>query len=264
MLGRNPDGTPVGVSFLHADSRKYCVAEDVLVDFHQGSVVSDAYGAYASVLDGRANVIHAACWAHARRRFHEAMMSGDARAKEPLKRIRQMYKAHEQIGKLVQRIGKSRVRHGQNLSQEEIDHIVVNRRQKRIGKSMDLLSDWNKTELARALPKSALGSAVIYLHNQMPKLRHCLNHARIDLDNNIIERAIRGVAIGRKNWLFAGSTQGAKRAALLISLVGTCRMLEIDPAAYFAEVMLRMKMRPEGADCADLTPLQWKIAQDRT
>jgi hypothetical protein len=84
------------------------------------------------------------------------------------------------------------------------------------------------------------------------------------LDNNIIERAIRGVAIGRKNWLFAGSTQGAKRDALLISLVGTCRMLEIDPAAYFAEVMLRMKMRPEGADCADLTPLQWKIAQDRT
>ena len=157
-----------------------------------------------------------------------------------------------------------RTSNGQNLSQDQIDAIVVNRRKKHIGKHMDQLSDWNKAELVRALPKSALGSAVIYLHNQMPKLRHCLSHARIDLDNNIIERAIRAVAIGRKNWLFAGSVEGAKRAALLISLVGTCRMLEIDSTAYFCDVLMRVKARPEGADCTDLTPMQWKKSQCRS
>jgi len=90
------------------------------------------------------------------------------------------------------------------------------------------------------------------------RLKLCLDHARIDLDNNIIERAIRAVAVGRKNWLFAGSDEGAKRAALLISLAGTCRMLDLDPVAYFSDVLLRMRIRPEGADCADLTPIQWK------
>ena len=80
----------------------------------------------------------------------------------------------------------------------------------------------------------------------------------MDLDNNVIERAIRPIAIGRKNWLFAGSQDGAERAALLISLVGTCRMLDVDPVAYFADVLLRVRVRPEGSSCADLTPNQWK------
>jgi len=258
MLGRAPDGTPVGVSFLHFDSRKYEVAKTILEGFHRGTVVSDGYEAYSSALDPRPDVHHAGCWAHARRRFHEALLSGDPRAKEPLKQIKLMYQAHADIGRLVGRIRKHGLSVGQDLSQERIDAIVVNRRQKRIGKHMKLLEDWNRKEQVHVLPKSKLGSAVIYLNNQLPRLKLCLSHARIDLDNNIIERAIRAVAIGRKNWMFAGSVEGAKRAALLISLVGTCRMLDIDPVAYFADVLLRVRMRPEGAACTDLTPLMWK------
>ena len=258
MLGRAPDGTPVGVSFLHFDSRKYEVAKEILKDFHDGSVVSDGYEAYASALIDHPGVLHAACWAHARRRFHEALLSGDARAKEPLKQIKAMYKEHANIGRLIERIREHRKGLEQEFSQEQIDAIVVNRRRKRIGKHMKLLEDWNKAELAYALPKSKMGSAIIYLNNQFPRLKLCLDHARIDLDNNIIERAIRAVAVGRKNWLFAGSDEGAKRAALLISLAGTCRMLDLDPVAYFSDVLLRMRIRPNDADCADLTPIQWK------
>lgn len=87
----------------------------------------------------------------------------------------------------------------------------------------------------------------------MAKYLEC---ARVDLDNNIIERAIRPVAIGRKNWLFAGSEEGVQRAALLISLAGTCKMLDIDPQAYFADVLLRVRVRPKDADCSDLPPSQ--------
>jgi hypothetical protein len=88
----------------------------------------------------------------------------------------------------------------------------------------------------------------------MPRLRLCLDHARVDLDNNIIERAIRPIAVGRKNWMFAGSDEGAKRSALVMSLVGTCKMLGIDPAEYLADVLLRVKIRPEGGTFCDLTP----------
>jgi len=82
------------------------------------------------------------------------------------------------------------------------------------------------------------------------------------LDSNIIERASRHIVIGRKNWMVAGSSDGAERAALLISLVGTCKMLDFDPAEYFKDVLLRARLRsatPEA--CADLTPWQWKMAR---
>jgi len=83
----------------------------------------------------------------------------------------------------------------------------------------------------------------------------------VDLDNNIIERAIRPIAVGRKNWMFAGSDEGAKRSALVMSLVGTCKMLGIDPGEYLADVLLRVKIRPEGDLCRDLTPYQWAKAR---
>ena len=113
------------------------------------------------------------------------------------------------------------------------------------------------------LPKGKLGEAIGYLDRQFPKLEQVLSHARLTLDNNIIERAIRAVAVGRKNWLFAGSEEGAKRAALLISLVGTCRMLDIDPALYLKDVLIQAKMRSASPKPTyeDLTPAQWKKGQ---
>lgn len=258
MLGRAPDGTPIGVSFLYADGRQHAVAKILLDGVTSGVVMSDGYAAYESLLTGRPSVVHGACWAHVRRKFHDARQCGEAAADKPLKLIGHLYKAHQRVECVIAGIRRRSDKYGQNLSQETMDAIVVNRRQKWAGKWLTYLQDWNHQARIDALPKGKLGSAIGYLHSQGPRLRRYLECAGLDMDNNIIERAIRPIAIGRKNWLFAGSEEGAKRAALLISLVGTCRMLEIDPVEYFCDVLIRIRIRPDGADCADLTPMMWK------
>lgn len=262
MLGRGPDGTPIGVSFLHADGRQHAVAGRLLKDVMTGSVMSDGYGAYESLLKDRPGVVHAACWAHVRRKFHEARQVGEPAADKPLKLIGHLYKAHQRVDAFVSDLCRRAARHGQNLSQDRIDEIVVDRRTKWAGRWIKYLQEWNHQARIDALSKGKLGTAIGYLHSQGPRLEQYLSHARTDLDNNIIERAIRPIAIGRKNWLFAGSEDGAERTALLISLVGTCKMLDIDPVAYFADVLLRVRMRPDGDQCQDLTPSKWKIAQN--
>ncbi|MBK8802610.1 MAG: transposase [Fibrobacteres bacterium] len=108
----------------------------------------------------------------------------------------------------------------------------MNRRQKWMKPVVDELEAWNARMVQSATPKGKFGEAIGYFRNQSVRLRQFLTHARLDLDNNIIERSIRPIAIGRKNWMFAGSEEGARRAALLMSLVGSCKLLGIDPAEY--------------------------------
>ncbi|MBK9579761.1 MAG: transposase [Fibrobacteres bacterium] len=113
-----------------------------------------------------------------------------------------------------------------------------------------------------ATPKGKFGEAIGYFRNQSVRLRQFLTNARLDLDNNIIERSIRPIAIGRKNWMFAGSEEGARRSALLMSLVGSCKLLGIDPAEYLGDVLLRAKAcQPTAEGCADLTPSRWKAGR---
>lgn len=263
MLGRGPDGTPVGVSFHYADGRQHAVAQKLLHGV-TGVVVSDGYGAYAQPCGDDKGIVHAACWAHARRKFHEANQCGHTEADKPLKLISRLYKAHLRVTNLMASLNRRLIRLGQELDQEAIDAMILDRRAKWMKPIVDELKTWNDQARISALPKGVLGKAIGYFHNQFPLLEKFLRHARVDLDNNIIERSIRPIAIGRKNWMFAGSEGGAERAALLMSLVGTCRMLDIDPTAYFCDVLLRVRLRPKTAEaCADLTPMQWKRARAR-
>ena len=260
MLGRRPDGTPLGVSFHYADGRQHAVAR-ALLEGVTGVVVSDAYGAYDQPCGDDKGIVHAACWAHARRKFHEARQCGHIDADQPLKLIAKLYKAHQRIELLTSRLIRRLARGGQDMTRSEIDAVIVDRRQKWMKPVVDQIKVWNDQSRMSAMPKGHLGKAVGYFHNQYPRLVKFLEHARADLDNNIIERSIRPIAIGRKNWMVAGSEDGAERAALLMSLVGTCRMLGIDPAAYFRDVLMRVRMRPKNADCADLTPDKWMDAR---
>jgi transposase len=260
MLGRSPDGTPIGVSFHYANGRGHAVAEALLSGV-TGVVVSDGYAAYDKPCDESKGIIHAACWAHARRKFHEARQCGYTDADKPLEMIRKLYKAHGRIEEMTGALQKRAVRTGRAISQAQIDSIRLDRRNKWMKPLVQDLKTCNDQMRMSALPKGKFGEAIGYFHNQHSKLVQFLSHARVDLDNNIVERSIRPIAIGRKNWLFAGSEDGAERAALLMSLVGTCRMLEIDPAEYFADVLLRVRIRAKSADFADLTPAQWKAAR---
>ncbi|MEN9306075.1 MAG: hypothetical protein RL173_7 [Fibrobacterota bacterium] len=260
MLGRKPDGTPLGVSFHYADGRQHAVAR-ALLDGVTGVVVSDGYGAYDQPCGDDKGIVHAACWAHARRKFHEARQCGHTEADQPLKRIAKLYKAHQRIDLFAVGLLRRSRHFGQELTQSEIDAIIVDRRRKWMKPVVDGIKNWNDQTRMSALPKGHMGKAVRYFDNQYPRLVKFLEHARVDLDNNIIERSIRPIAIGRKNWMVAGSEDGAERAALLMSLIGTCRMLGIDPTAYFCDVLLRVRMRPKNADCADLTPDKWMTAR---
>jgi transposase len=260
VLGRNLDGSPVGVSFHYAPGRHHAVAKELLEEV-TGVVLTDGYPAYERLFENRPDVVHAACWAHARRKFMDALETGYREANEPLKLIAKLYEANGRIRDLVDWMAKREAGLDRKLSQEAKDLLVVRLRGKHMAPVIDAIVAWNRAAKINALPKGSLGTAIGYLDNQMPRLRLCLEHPRVDLDNNIIERAIRPIAVGRKNWMFAGSDEGAKRSALVMSLVGTCKMLGIDPAEYIADVLLRVKIRHEGNRCRDLTPYQWAIAK---
>ena len=109
---------------------------------------------------------------------------------------------------------------------------------------------------AAVLPKSPLGEAVRYLTNQWDALQRFIEDGRFRIDNNGAENQLRGVAIGRKNWLFAGSFEGATRAALLYSLVQSCMLIDVSPFDYLKDVLLRVATHPHRL-IGQLTPAGW-------
>ena len=114
-----------------------------------------------------------------------------------------------------------------------------------------------REELSRtALPKSGLGEALRYLHNQREALGRFLHDGRLKPDNNGAENQLRDVAVGRKNWLFAGSFEGARRAALLYTLAQGCKLAGVEPFWYFKDVLLRVATHP-AARIDELTPTGW-------
>ena len=107
------------------------------------------------------------------------------------------------------------------------------------------------------LPKSPMGKAIGYALNQWDALMRYTDNPLLDIDNNISERVLRMVVLGRKNFLFAGSETGAQRAAILYSLVASCKLHQLDPFAYFADVLKRVSTHPAGK-IDELLPGEWK------
>jgi hypothetical protein len=126
--------------------------------------------------------------------------------------------------------------------------------------SRPLLNDikaWLDKECLEVLPKSLMGKAIGYMLNQWPKLQNYLLDGRLEIDNNLVENAIRPVALGRKNYLFAGSHEGAKRAALVYSLVATAKLHDVEPFEYLRDIIGRISDYPY-QQITDLLPANWK------
>ena len=115
------------------------------------------------------------------------------------------------------------------------------------------MEDWS----IEVLPKSPVGQAVGYARGQWKALNRYVEDGDLDIDNNLAERVLRIVAIGRKNWLFAGSDAGAERAAVIYSLIVSCKLCEIDPFEYLRDVLDRVSIHP-ASRIAELTPSCWK------
>lgn len=216
----------------------------------KGTLQTDGYQGYDQVV--RTNGLrHAGCWSHARRKWKKALDLGVKDAEVMIDLLRRLWQIEAAV---KTRIAAKKLDH---VAAEEIRRRVRNRRSKiavaRIRKELDRLR-----AAPGLLPKSPLGKAATYLHNQWAELLVFLDDPQVELDTNAIERAIRPIAIGRRNWHVAGSPQGAETAAALFSIIGMCKALDIDPHAYLADVLERVSPY---ADLAALTPWAWARAR---
>ena len=212
-----------------------------LADF-RGALQADAYSGYDGLYrSGR--VVEIGCWAHARRRFVEAFMT-DRSAARMIALIQQLYDVERANADLT-----PEARHRQRRA--ESAPLLA-----RIGTERDTLA-------RTVLPKSPVGDAVRYLTNQWTALQRFVDDGRLAIDNNRAENQLRTVAVGRKNWLFAGSFEGARRAALLYSLVQSCKLIGIPPFDYLKDVLLLVATHPHRL-IAQLTPRGWAETRQRT
>jgi hypothetical protein len=124
---------------------------------------------------------------------------------------------------------------------------------------LDGFKAWLDAESLQVLPKSPIADAMGYARNQWDALTRFLEDARLKLDNNAAERQLRRVAVGRKNWLFAGSDEGAERACVLYSLVASCKLHGVNPWEYLRDVLVRVSDHP-ARDVLALSPKGWKQA----
>ena len=209
---------------------------------YRGYLQADAYGGYdAFFKDPRRGLIEVGCWAHARRYFHKALESDQARMGPVLLLIAQLYRVERQAQGLK---AEDRLRLRQLQSQPILDK----------------LHNYLTEIQAEILPKSPEGRAVRYtLKNWTALTRYC-EDGDLAIDNNATERAIRGVAVGRNNWIFFGSDQGGKTAAVLRSFVATCQRAGIDPFTWLKDVLSRIAAHPI-TRLAELLPHNWTPAQ---
>ena len=222
------NSTPAAVWFAYSPDRKGLHPRAHLKDFC-GTLQADGYAGFDKLYN-EANPNHpikeAACWAHVRRKFYDIQVANDSPlAKTALERIGELYGIEEQI-------------RGQSADlRREI-------RQARSGPLLDALYRWFKDLLTQVSAKSELAVATRYAMSRWKALTRFVADGIVEIDNNTAERALRAVALGRKNYLFAGSDAGGERAAAIYSLVGSAKLQGLDPQAYLRHVIARIADHP--------------------
>jgi hypothetical protein len=205
----------------------------------EGILQTDGYQAYQGV--GGPKLVHVGCWAHARRKFVDAVKVNpqDGEAVKMVTRMDALF--------LVER--KAREEHAGIEERLEMRRAHAEPWVAEIRAACDQVS-------RTVLPKSALGQAVTYTLNMWAKLRRCLDYGEVELSNNLAENSMRPIALGRKNWLHVGSAQSGPKVAAILSIVESCRRLKAPVSTYLAEVLPGMNRR-KLAEVAQLTPAKW-------
>lgn len=225
------------VAFHFDSSRSSSVVHDLLPHF-QGTLQTDDHGAYSKYIKEINEVEHALCWSHTRRKFLRAEDQEKELVEAALAYIRKLY----QIEKSVKNLDKLQEIRG-SKSKLVVDQFF------------NFLKDtFNKKAL---LPSSDFTKAVNYALDNEKQLRIFLSNPEVALDTNHLERQIRPVAVGRKNWLFCDSESGAKTLAILYSLIQSCKLQEINPYDYLVDVLQRVQVHP-AKNVSDLIPRNWK------
>jgi hypothetical protein len=210
----------------------------------RGYLQADAYAGYDELYqDPKRSVVEVACWAHARRKFYEAQTSDVMRSTVLLAYIRLLYD--------VEREARDRELNAQD------------RRALRQAKSRPILDDiktYLEAEREQVLPKSPIGQAIAYALSNWAALIRYAEDGDLEIDNNGAERSLRGVAVGRKNWMFYGSDNGGRTAAILTSFIATAKRLRIDPFTYLRDLFERIAAHPRN-QLDQLLPDKWAAPQ---
>ena len=213
--------------------------DDILKDF-QGYLQTDGYSAYED-FDRRPGITLLHCMAHARRKFHEALQNDPPRAEYALSLFQQLYAIERGI-----------------KEQELTGDAVVQLRQYEAIPILQTLKTWMIEEYPKlVVKKSPIAQAMGYFLPRWEKLCIYTKDARLNIDNNLVENAIRPIAVGRKNYLFAGSHEAAQRAAMIYSLLATCKLHNINPYYWLRDVLENMHLYTT-QNIEGLLPQNWK------
>lgn len=239
-----PPGEKV-ILFDYDPSRSASVPNRLLLDY-AGAIMVDGYEGYASVCRSQ-SLIRLGCWAHARRKFVEANKIGgkkkNTRASYALKLIAKLY-----------RIENHFKHQPDEMDEQAFAQYRYEQRQRKAMPVITKLEDWLNQTRPLIAPKTALGKALHYLDSQWLRLIGYLDDGVYPIDNNPVENAIRPFAIGRKNWLFSSSVDGAKASANLYSLIETAKANDLEPYAYLKRVFTELPMAKDYDDVDRLLP----------
>jgi transposase len=230
------------VAFTYSASRGRTHIEKILKTDFTGTLLSDGYTAYARFVEENAGITHAQCWVHSRRYFIDAEQQEPQAVRYALDHIARLYKIEEEITQ-------------SNLAGDK-------KRAHRLAHSkpvVDQFFQWCQTQRQRTdlIPSNPLTKALGYVVQREHKLRVFLEDPDLPLDTNHLERALRPIPMGRKNWLFCWTELGAEHVGIIQSLITTCKLHDINPYTYLTDVLLRVGRHP-AKEVADLTPRIWK------
>lgn len=231
------------VCFAYFESRRHEHVQQALglPGATDAVLLTDGYEAYARYA-AKTGITHAQCWAHCRRGFFEALGAEPQAAGQALQQIGEIYAQEEAI--------------------RERDLYGDAKREHRLSHSKPLVQnffEWVDLQFERQgfLPSNPLTKALAYARERRAQLQVFLGDADVAMDTNHLERALRAIPMGRRNWLFCWTEVGAKRAGIMQSLIVTCRLHDIDPYTYLVDVLQRVGHHP-ASRVSELTPRQWK------
>ncbi len=206
---------------------------------YRGYLQADAYQGYDKLF-ASGTIFEVGCWAHARRYFYDAQTSDRTRALVALGYIGELYRVEDEA---------------KGLASDDRKRI----RQERSRSILERIEKWMTAESLSLLPHSPITEAMTYARQQWKALCRYVEDGDLAIDNNTAERALRAVAIGRKNWLFAGNDEGGERAAILYSLVASCKQSGVEPFHYIRDVLDRLSIHP-ARSVEQLMPNRWKAS----
>ena len=225
--------------YYDRSSRGHHFAREILGGYWR-NVQCDGYEVYNQFEKMSRITVHG-CWAHVRKKFVGSQKENERLAMEGILFIRKLYKVERDVD-------------DKGLSAEE----RMEQRRKISYPAILMFEKWIKDTYARVLPKSRLGEALTYAYRLLLRLSRYVNDGRINIDNNLIENAIRPLALGRKNYLFCGNDASVYRAAIVYSIIGTCRAAGVDPRIWMEDGLSKLPYwQRDGKDLVELQPRAW-------